>query len=399
MRVLIIGGDGYCGWASALHLAARDHDVTILDNLVRRRWDRELGVSTLTPIRSMPERLRAWERQGERPIRFIRTDATDYPALCEAIATAQPDAIVNFGQQRSAPYSMIDRDHAAQTMINNTLCNLNVLWAIRELAPQAHLVKLGTMGEYGTPNIEIEEGFITIEHKGRRDTLPFPKQPGSFYHLTKVADSDQIYFACRVWGLRATDLNQGVVYGLHTEETSRAAELVNRFDYDGIFGTALNRFLVQAVLGHPLTVYGQGGQTRAFLNIADTTRCVELAVESPAPEGTFRVFNQFTQTFSVLSLAHQVQRVGKTLGLAVRIHHVENPRVEREAHFYSSLNTNLLSLGLDPVLLTDEIVASMLESVRMYRTRIDRAQIMPKVQWKGLALRSELGFLDSERVG
>jgi UDP-sulfoquinovose synthase len=399
MRVLIIGGDGYCGWASALHLSARDHDVTILDSMVRRRWDEELGVSTLTPIQSMTERLRAWEQIGERPVRFIGADATDYTALCEAIVATKPDTIVNFGQQRSAPYSMIDRDHAAQTMINNSLCNLNVLWAMREHAPEAHLVKLGTMGEYGTPNIEIEEGFITIEHKGRRDTLPFPKQPGSFYHLSKVADSDQIYFACRVWGLRATDLNQGVVYGLHTEETSRAPELINRFDYDGIFGTALNRFLVQAVLGHPLTVYGRGGQTRAFLNIADTARCIELAVESPAPDGTFRVFNQFTQTFSVLSLAHQVERVGNARGFNVRIDHVENPRVEREAHFYSSLNTNLLALGLEPVLLTDEIVASMLESVRTYRSRIDGAQIMPKVQWKGLSVRPELGFLDSERVG
>jgi UDP-sulfoquinovose synthase len=399
MRVLIIGGDGYCGWATALYLAARGHDITILDSLVRRRWDDELGVSTLPPIRSMPERLSAWERLGERAIRFIQSDATDYAALCSAITAAQPDTIVNFGQQRSAPYSMIDRDHAAQTMINNTLCNLNVLWAMREIAPDAHLIKLGTMGEYGTPNIEIEEGFITIEHKGRRDTLPFPKQPGSFYHLTKVADSDQIYFACRVWGLRATDLNQGVVYGLHTEETVRAAELVNRFDYDGVFGTALNRFLVQAVLGHPLTVYGRGGQTRAFLNITDTARCIELALESPAPAGTFRVFNQFTETFSVLGLAHQVERVGKALGLNVRIEHVENPRVEREAHFYSSLNSNLLGLGLEPVLLTDDVVASMLESVRLYRARIDRAQIMPKVRWKGLALRSELGFLDSERVG
>lgn len=399
MRILIIGGDGYCGWASALHLSARDHDVTILDNMVRRRWDRELGVATLTPIRSMTERLHAWERLGERPIRFIEADATDYSALCEAISVTRPEAIVNFGQQRSAPYSMIDRDHAARTMINNSLCNLNVLWAMRDFAPEAHLVKLGTMGEYGTPNIEIEEGFITIEHKGRRDTLPFPKQPGSFYHLSKVADSDQIYFACRVWGLRATDLNQGVVYGFNTEETARAPELINRFDYDGVFGTALNRFLVQAVLGHPLTVYGRGGQTRAFLNIADTARCIALAVESPASAGIFRVFNQFTQTFSVLSLAHHVERVGKTLGLNVRIKHVENPRVEREAHFYSTLNANLLSLGLEPVLLTDEIVASMLESVRTYRSRVDRAQIMPKVRWKGLTARTEVGFLDSERVG
>jgi len=399
MRILIIGGDGYCGWASALHLAARNHDVTILDSLVRRRWDCELGVSTLTPIHSMTERLEAWERQGERPIRFIEADAADYAALCDAIVTTQPEAIVNFGQQRSAPYSMIDRDHAAATMINNSLCNLNVLWAMREFAPGAHLVKLGTMGEYGTPNIEIEEGFITIEHKGRRDTLPFPKQPGSFYHLSKVADSDQIYFATRVWGLRATDLNQGVVYGVHTEETARAPELINRFDYDGVFGTALNRFCVQAALGHPLTVYGRGGQTRAFLNITDTVRCIELALQSPAPAGKFRVFNQFTQTFSVLNLARHVERVGKMLGLRVRIDHVENPRVERETHFYSSLNTNLLALGLEPVLLTDEVVASMIESARTFRSRIDRAQIMPKVRWKGLVRRSELGFLDSERVG
>ncbi len=382
MRVLIIGGDGYCGWASALHLSARGHDVAILDSLVRRRWDIELGVSTLTPIRSMAERLRAWEHVSGRAIKFFEADATDYAALCDAILAVRPDTIVNFGQQRSAPYSMIDRDHAARTMINNTLGNLNVLWAMREHAPDAHLVKLGTMGEYGTPNIEIEEGFITIEHKGRRDTLPFPKQPGSFYHLTKVADSDQIYFACRVWGLRATDLNQGVVYGLHTPETSLDPELVNRFDYDGIFGTALNRFCVQAALDHPLTVYGRGGQTRAFLNITDTARCVDLAVESPPAPGIFRVFNQFTQTFSVLSLARMVERVGAKLGLKVQIDHVENPRVEREAHFYSSLNNNLISLGLEPVLLTDEIVASMIESAQTFRSRIDRAQIMPTVRWK-----------------
>jgi len=399
MRVLIIGGDGYCGWASALHLCARGHDVTIFDSLVRRRWDSELGVSTLTPIRSMAERLRAWEHVSGRAIKFFEADATDYTAVCDAILATQPDAVVNFGQQRSAPYSMIDREHAARTMINNTLGNLNVLWAMREHAPDAHLVKLGTMGEYGTPNIEIEEGFITIEHKGRRDTLPFPKQPGSFYHLTKVADSDQIYFACRVWGLRATDLNQGVVYGLHTHETSLDPELINRFDYDGIFGTALNRFCVQAALDHPLTVYGRGGQTRAFLNITDTARCVELAVESPPAAGTFRVFNQFTQTFSVLSLARHVARVGANLGLKVRIDHVENPRVEREAHFYSSLNNNLISLGLEPVLLTDDVVASMIESAQAFRSRIDRAQIMPTVRWKREAVHGTVEAGAEERAG
>ena len=381
MRILVIGGDGYCGWATALHLSACGHDVTILDNLVRRKWDRDLGVSSLTPIRGIAERLRSWKATTGKKIGFIKADATNYAALVDAFRAVEPEAIVNFGQQRSAPFSMIDRDHAALTMVNNTLCNLNVLWAMREQAPNAHLVKLGTMGEYGTPNIEIEEGFITIEHKGRRDTLPFPKQPGSFYHLTKVSDSDQLFFTCRIWGLRATDLNQGVVYGLDTEETTLAPALVNRFDYDGVYGTALNRFCVEAALGHPLTVYGRGGQTRGFINIVDTVRCVRLAVESPAEAGEFRVFNQFTQTFSVLSLAHSVVRVGAAMGLSVELQHVENPRVEKELHYYSSVNDRLLALGLEPTLLDDPTIEGMIRTAARYAKRVDAGQIPATVQW------------------
>jgi UDP-sulfoquinovose synthase len=383
MRILIIGGDGYCGWATALHLSARGHEVTIFDSLIRRRWDERLGISTLTPIRSVEDRLHAWRRAGGKPIAFVRGDATNYAELCEAIRAGAPQAIVHFGQQRSAPFSMIDREHAMETHLNNTVGNMNLLWAMHAEAPDAHLVKLGTMGEYGTPTIQIEEGFIDIEHKGRKDRLPFPKQPGSFYHLTKVADSDQILFACRIWGLRATDLNQGVVYGLDTEETRLAPGLVNRFDYDGIFGTVLNRFCVQAALERPLSVYGKGGQTRAFLNIRDTVRCVELAITAPAERGEFRVFNQFTETFGVLELAQRVSRVAAERHLIAPVRHVDNPRAEKETHYYSTVNDRLIGLGLKPHLLDDDVIAQLLAAAQSNRARIDPAQIPATVRWNG----------------
>jgi UDP-sulfoquinovose synthase len=291
MKVLVIGGDGYCGWATALHLSNKGYDVGILDNLSRRHWDSQLGVDTLTPIASIQHRIQRWQGLSGRSIDLFVGDITDYRFLSDAFRQFAPDAIVHFGEQRSAPYSMIDRDHAVFTQVNNVVGTLNILYAMKEDFPDAHLVKLGTMGEYGTPNIDIEEGYITIEHNGRTDTLPYPKQPGSFYHLSKVHDSHNIHFACKVWGLKATDLNQGVVYGVLTEETGMDEGLINRLDYDGVFGTALNRFCIQAAIGHPLTVYGTGGQTRSFLDIRDTVRCVELAIATPAETGKFRVFN------------------------------------------------------------------------------------------------------------
>jgi len=290
MRISVLGGDGYCGWATALHLSARGHSVSIVDSFVRRLWDHELGVETLTPIRPMPERLKAWEDLRGSKIDLFVGDVTDYEFLSLAIQTFEPDAVVHFAEQRAAPYSMIDRKHAVFTQVNNIVGTLNLLFALREFRPDCHLVKLGTMGEYGTPNIDIEEGYITIEHHGRKDTLPYPKQPGSFYHLSKVHDSHNILFACRTWGLRATDLNQGIVYGTVTDEIDRDESLINRFDYDEIFGTVLNRFCVQAAMGHPLTVYGKGGQTRGYLDIRDTVRCIEIACLNPAAPGECRVF-------------------------------------------------------------------------------------------------------------
>ncbi|MEH2184129.1 NAD-dependent epimerase/dehydratase family protein [Nostoc sp.] len=381
MKVLVIGGDGYCGWATALYLSNRGYEVGILDSLVRRHWDNELGVETLTPIALIQQRLQRWQDLTGKSIDLFIGDITNYEFLQKTLHQFQPNALVHFGEQRSAPFSMIDREHAVVTQVNNVVGTLNLLYAMREDFPDCHLVKLGTMGEYGTPNIDIEEGYITIEHNGRKDTLPYPKQPGSMYHLSKVHDSHNIHFACRIWGLRATDLNQGVVYGVLTEETGMDELLINRLDYDGVFGTALNRFCIQAAIGHPLTVYGKGGQTRGFLDIRDTVRCMELAIANPAQPGEFRVFNQFTEQFSVGDLALMVKKAGNAMGLNVEINHLDNPRVEKEEHYFNAKNTKLLDLGLQPHLLSDSLLDSLLNFAIKYQKRVDHKQILPKVSW------------------
>jgi UDP-sulfoquinovose synthase len=382
MRIAILGGDGYCGWATALYLSSKGHTVAIIDNFARRQWDFELGVQSLTPIRPLSERLNVWQQLTGRTIDLFVGDVADYDFLASTIASFRPDAVVHFAEQRSAPYSMIDRKHAVFTQVNNVVGNLNLLFAIRELAPDCHIIKLGTMGEYGTPNIDIEEGYITIEHNGRKDTLPFPKQPGSFYHLSKVHDSHNIMFTCKVWGLRATDLNQGVVYGTITDEVQLDEALINRFDYDEVFGTVLNRFCAQAAIGTPLTVYGKGGQTRGFLDIRDTVRCIELVCLNPANRGEFRVFNQFTEQFSVLDLALMIKLIAGKMGLLVGIDHLPDPRVEAEAHYYNAKHSKLADLGLEPHLLSDSLVDSLISIALRYRDRIDPSMFNPQVNWR-----------------
>jgi UDP-sulfoquinovose synthase len=364
-----------------MNLSSAGHEVAVVDNFLRRHMLIELGADSLTPVQSLHERLRAWKEVSGRDIEGHMGDLVDGAFVDEIFRGFRPQAVIHYGEQPSAPYSMIDRTHAVRTQRNNIEGTLNVLYAIRDLAPAAHLVKLGTMGEYGTPDIDIEEGFIEIDHKGRRDILPFPKVPGSMYHLTKVHDSHNIHFACRIWKLAATDLNQGVVYGIETDETSRDVRLCTRFDYDEVFGTVLNRFCVQAVVGRPLTVYGKGGQTRGFLNIVDTVQCVRLALEHPAEPGEFRVFNQFTEQFSVRDLAELVQRVGGELGLSVMIDRVVDPRIEAEEHYYNATHTRLLDLGLRPHLLSDEVVAHLLETVQRHKDRIVLGAIAPRTKW------------------
>lgn len=382
MRILVLGGDGYCGWPTSCYLSGRGHNVGIVDSFVRRLWDHELGAPTLTPIRPLKDRLRVWKELSGQTIEMFVGDLTNYDFLGHAIEQFEPEAIVHFGEQRAAPYSMIDREHAVFTQVNNVVGTLNVLFAIKDYVPNCHLVKLGTMGEYGTPNIDIEEGFIEIHHNGRKDYLPYPKQPGSFYHLSKVHDSHNIMFGCKIWGLRSTDLNQGVVYGTHTEELERDEALINRFDYDEIFGTALNRFCIQAAISHPLTVYGKGGQTRGFLDIRDTVRCIEIACQNPPAAGEYRVFNQFTEQFSVLELAEMVKRAGEKMGLKVTIDHLPDPRVEEEQHYFNAKHTKLVDLGLKPRLLSESLLDSLLNVALKYCARVDEGVIMPHVDWR-----------------
>ena len=382
MNILVVGGDGYLGWPQSMYLSKQGHRVGIADNLARRAWDRECGTDSLTPIQPLPERVGLWKDLTGRQIETYIGDIQDYDFLAEAVSRFSPDAIVHFGEQRSAPYSMIDREHATFTQTNNVVGTLNLLYAVKEFCPDAHLVKLGTMGEYGTPNIDIEEGFIEITHNGRKDLLPFPKQPGSFYHLSKVHDSHNIMFACKVWGIRSTDLNQGIVYGVKTEETVLHDGLATRFDYDGVWGTVLNRYCVEAAIGKPLTVYGEGGQTRGFLDIRDTLRCIELAILKRPRAAEYRVFNQFTEQFSILDLADLVQRIGRRKGLEVNVSHLPDPRVEAEVHYYNAKHTKLLDLGLVPHNLSDVLLDSIMDVVIRHRSRVIEKTLLPHVNWR-----------------
>jgi UDP-sulfoquinovose synthase len=379
MRILVLGADGYLGWPTALHLSEAGHEVGVLDNLARRGYDRELGVESLVPIESFEARVAAWQEVSGRTLTPFLGDLTDAEFTLDAVRSFRPDAIVHFAEQRAAPYSMIDRAHAVYTQTNNVVGTLNLLFAIAEVDPAIHLVKLGTMGEYGTPNIDIEEGWLEVTHNGRTDRMLYPKRPGSFYHLSKVHDSHNIEFACRAWGLAATDLNQGIVYGQQTEQTARDPRLATRFDYDAVFGTVLNRFAIQAVLGHPLTVYGSGDQTRGLIDIRDTLACIQLACENPAAAGEFRVFNQMTESFSVSQLA---KTIAEAFDGPVRVEHLDNPRVELEEHYYNVVHTSLPQLGLRPHLLSDTLIETLFAIVAEHRDRVDVRAMRPSVQWR-----------------
>jgi UDP-sulfoquinovose synthase len=382
MRVLILGGDGYLGWPTAMHFSKRGHDVAVVDNFVKRRIELEEGVEPLEHVLPLHRRVALWKDLTGKTIELRVGDLVNARFLDRVLREFKPEAIVHYAEQPSAPYSMQGREAAVFTQHNNVIGNLNLLFAMRAHCPDAHLVKLGTMGEYGTPNIDIEEGYITIQHNGRSDTLPFPKLPGSFYHLSKVHDTHNIHFACRIWGTRATDLNQGVVYGIDTDETLLHADLRTSFHYDDYFGTVLNRFVTQAVCGVPLTVYGKGGQTRGYLNVRDTLKCVELACMNPAAQGEMRVYNQFTEQFSVMELAMKVVAAGRRAGLDVSLKHVDNPRVELEEHYYNAKHSKLVDLGLEPTLLTDAVLDKLLATVLRSKARIDTKVIMPRAKWR-----------------
>lgn len=381
MRVLILGGDGYLGWPTALRLSRQDHEVMIVDNYLRRSLCRDLDVEPLFPVPILPERIRLWREISGKSVQFRICSCCEYSSLLDVFRQFHPDGVIHYAEQPSAPFSMIDQKSASLTLMNNLSSTLNVVWAVKEAAPECHIIKLGTMGEYGTPNIDIEEGWLEIEHKGRNDRFLFPRQAGSLYHTTKIQDTDLLWFYVRTWGLSVTDLMQGPVYGLSTEETQLHSGLMPFFNYDEVFGTVLNRFIVQAVAGFPLTVFGKGGQTRGYLNLRDTIACVELAMNHPPRPGELRVFNQITETFTVNELAEKVKRVGSSRGHGVEIQSVQNPRKESEEHYYNPTFTGLRSLGLSPNFLTDDVIAGMFEIVEKHKGNIVRDRILLGVKW------------------
>ncbi len=381
MRIMILGGDGYLGWPTAMDFAAKGHEVIVVDNYLRRMIARSTCSEPLIDSPNLDDRARRFEQVAGKRIEVAVGDCADMMFLDETFAKFMPDCVIHYAEQPSAPYSMRGFQEANLTMRNNLGVTFNVIWAVLRHKPDCHIVKLGTMGEYGTPNIDIEEGWLEIDHNGRKDKFLFPRQAGSLYHTTKVLDTDLLWFYVRTYGLRVTDLMQGPVYGLSTDEADADDQLLPNFHYDDIFGTVVNRFLVQAVAGVPLTVYGKGGQTRGYLNLRDTLQCVHLASENPAGKGELRIFNQFTEQFTVNELAERVKRVGDHMGLNVEIKPIPNPRKELEEHYYNAKHSGLIELGLKPHLMTDDVLAAMLDKVLTYKDRIDPGKIMPRVRW------------------
>jgi len=381
MRILILGGDGYLGWPTAMALSKKGFEIMVVDNYLRRNLCRNLNVEPLFPLPNLLERAKILKEITGNCISVRIGDCSNYTFLTKTVRDFQPDTIIHFAEQPSAPYSMLDHEAALLTLSNNLESTLNVAWAVREIVPECHIIKLGTMGEYGTPDIDIEEGWIEIQHKGRKDRFLFPRQAGSLYHTTKIQDTDLLWFYVRTWNLRVTDLMQGPVYGFLTKETMLDDRLLTFFNYDELFGTVLNRFMVQAVAGYPLTVYGSGGQTRGYINLIDSIACIELAATNPPKPGELRIFNQITETFTVKQLAELVRKVGRNRGYDVKIQNTKNPRIEREEHYYNPVYSGLQELGLKPTYLTDDTLQRAFKKIEEYSQNIKSDVFTLGIKW------------------
>ena len=393
-HVLILGGDGYLGWPTAMYFSVRGHEVTVVDNYFRRNACKELDTGMLYPIPSLTERAKIWHSKTGNEIKVVLGDLSD-PELMRRLFTGKlkydwslnnkftgiPETVVHYAEQPSAPYSLINHKYADFTLVNNLRVTNNLMWSLRDYSRETHVIKLGTMGEYGTPNIDIEEGWIEIKHKNRKDKFLFPRQGSSLYHTTKIMDTDLFWFGVRIWDLKVTDLMQGPVYGIETEETKIDESLKTIFNYDEIFGTIINRFITQAVTGHPLTVYGAGGQTRGYLNIKDTLQCVYKSALNSAKSGELRIFNQIMETFSVNELAKKVYKIGTNRGHKVKIENLKNPRKELEKHYYNPVYQGLLDMGVNPHYLTDDVLNNIFKIVEKYQKNIRKEVIFRGIKW------------------
>ena len=386
MKIIVFGGDGFCGWPTALHLSNAGHDVHIIDNFSRRKIDIDLSTSSLTPIESMPIRLKAWKKESGKTITFEQLDiAKDFYSLVEALNRFKPNAVVHFAEQRSAPYSMKTAKTKNYTVNNNVNSTHNLLNAIVESNLDVHVVHLGTMGVYGygwTGSSPIPEGYVTVTidtiDGALEKEILHPANPGSVYHMTKTIDQLIFGFYAKNNEIRITDLHQGIVWGTQTDQTKRHPSLINRFDYDGDYGTVLNRFLMQSAVGHPLTVYGTGGQTRAFIHIQDTARCIEIAINNPPKKGERpTIFNQVTETRRLIDLAKMISKMTKA-----KIDYLENPRVEAVENDLVVENKQFLRLGLNPITLSDGLMEEVIDITEKYASRVDKSTISPSSKWR-----------------
>jgi UDP-sulfoquinovose synthase len=393
-HILILGGDGYLGWPTAMYFSHRGYEVTVVDNYFRRNACTELDTGMLYPVPTLIERAKIWYEKTGKEIKVVIADLAQpesmrqlfdgrvqYAWAQESSFTGIPETVVHYAEQPSAPYSLIDYQYADITVVNNLRVTNNLLWAVRDYARDTHVIKLGTMGEYGTPNIDIEYGWLEVEHNGRKGKFLFPRQASSLYHTTKIMDTDLLWFGVRMWDLKVTDLMQGPVYGIETDEAEADERLKTIFNYDEIFGTVVNRFVTQAVVGYPLTVYGGGGQIRGYLNIKDTLQCVHMSERTPAQKGELRIFNQIMETFSVNELADLTQKVGNARGHNVEIKSIPNPRKEAEEHYYNPTYQGLQEIGVKPHYLTEEVMDRLFEVVERYRENIRKDVIYKGVKW------------------
>ena len=393
-HILILGGDGFLGWPTAMYFSQRGYQVTVVDNYLRRNNCQDWDVGMLYPVPNLAERAKIWHELTGKDIKVVIGDLADpevmrslfdgrveYRWAVDSNFSGIPETVVHYAEQPSAPFSMISYQQANSTIQNNLLVTNNLMFAVRDFSPETHIIKLGTMGEYGTPNIDIEEGWLEIEHKGRKGKFLFPRAAGSIYHTTKVMDTDLLWFGVRIWGLKVTDLMQGPVYGIETEESAIDERLQTFFNYDEIFGTIVNRFITQAVIGYPLTVYGKGGQTRGYLNLKDTLQCVHQSEQTAAQQGELRIFNQIMETFSANELAEKTACVGKSLGYDVQVEHIDNPRKEAEEHYYNPTYQGLIEIGVEPHYLTDDVMAGIFRSVAKHKDRIRKDIIFRGIKW------------------
>ncbi len=391
--VLVLGADGYLGWPTCMYFSKRGYEVIAVDSYYKLKILKKYNIKQLFKLPSLQDKAKIWYKLTGREIKVKICDLKNIHELKNLFTKKTkfewsisknfkiPDTAIHFAEQPSAPYSLLKNETANDTLLNNLIVTNNLLFAIKNFNPKCHLVKLGTMGEYGTPNIDIEEGWLDITHNKRKDKFLFPRQASSIYHTSKIMDTDLIWFAVRNWKLKATDLMQGPVYGIHTEESKLSKKLMTAFNYDEMFGTVLNRFLIQGMINYPLTVYGNGSQTRGYINISDTLKCINLSVKNPSKKGELQIFNQITETFSVNDLAFKVKDAFKEFGINVKIKKINNPRNEASNHYYNPKYQSLKKLGFKPKLLTKEILVEIINELMNYKNKIIKKQIFNGIKW------------------